>query len=160
MPFTPFHLGPILLIGLLLLLYLDLFALVVGAVILDIEPSYYLFFTNRGAFHGITHTLLVASLIALATSFIIYPFREKYTKLVEVFGLKQEVSYPKTLISLLIGTLSHVSLDMFLYPEMRPLYPLSGNPFFNAIPSPVIYEFCFVALIISIIIYVIRVITR
>lgn len=30
-----------------------------------------------------------------------------------------------------IGTYSHIILDMLLYREMNPLFPLNGNPFYS-----------------------------
>ena len=44
MPFTPFHLGPGLLLGLLLLSYVDLPTFLLASVIVDVEPFLALYF--------------------------------------------------------------------------------------------------------------------
>jgi len=60
MPFTPFHLGPALLIALVLLPYIDIVAICLGAIIPDIEPAYYLLFTDKGPYHGFFHLRYVS----------------------------------------------------------------------------------------------------
>ncbi|MHA1616144.1 MAG: hypothetical protein ACTSX9_02430 [Candidatus Njordarchaeales archaeon] len=160
MPFTPFHLGPALLIGLLFFPFLDIFALCLGSVILDLEPLYYLLFTYKGPYHGLFHTFLGATVAGVFLSIILYPLRRYYLWLVKLFKLEQSTSFRKILVSSLIGTYSHVILDMFLYPEMKPLYPILTNPFLNMLPSVTIYEICIVGFLVAVPLYIIRIIIR
>ena len=158
MPFTPFHLGPALLIGLLFFPFIDIIIICIASVIIDIEPAYYLFVLNKGPVHGIFHTYLMATVVAVILSIILYPIRVYYLRILSIFGLKQETSFRKMLVSSLIGTYSHVFLDMFLYPEMNPLYPLRGNPFLYALSPITVYGICVISFLIVIPLYIIRLI--
>jgi membrane-bound metal-dependent hydrolase YbcI (DUF457 family) len=45
------------------------------------------------------------------------------------------------------GALSHVILDSFLYPDIKPLYPLTINPLFEALSPSTVINACITALI-------------
>ena len=158
LPFTPFHLGPALFIGLLFFPFIDIIVICIASVIIDVEPAYYLFFTNRGPYHGLLHTYLMATVVGLILSIVMYPIRRYYLKLLSLFGLKQETNFKNILVSALIGTYSHIFLDMFLYPEMKPFYPFEGNPFLYALSVWTVYEICVVAFLLALPLYVIRLI--
>ena len=157
MPFTPFHLGPALLIALLLFPLIDIFVICVASVIIDIEPAYYLFIAGRGAYHGFLHTLLGGTLISLLMSPVLYYMRKLYLKIIDAFGLKQDTSFKKIVASSLIGVYGHILLDSFLYPEMNPLYPLQGNPLLYLIPAHVVYEICILSFLLAIPLYIYRI---
>lgn len=36
----------------------------------------------------------------------------------------------------LLGTMTHVILDMLVHPEMHPFYPIEGNPFYAGLLAP------------------------
>jgi len=129
MPFTPFHFGPSGLIGLLFSKLFDLFALLVSCVIVDVEPFFVLIFGLNYPMHGYCHTFLFGTLIALALSAILYKLRQPIAKIMSIFKLAQISSFPKILLSCLVGIYSHVALDSFLYTDIRPFYPASFNPF-------------------------------
>jgi len=158
MPFTPFHLGPAILIGLLFFPLIDIIIICIASVIVDIEPAYYLFFTQRGPYHGLLHTYLAATIISFLLTLIMYPLRNKYPKLLGFFGLKQETNHKRMLISALIGTYSHIFLDSFLYPEMHPFYPIRGNVMLYALSPITVYGICILSFLLAGIIYVIRII--
>jgi len=158
MPFTPFHLGPALFLSMLLFPFVDVVVIFIASVIVDIEPAYYLFFTPGGAYHGFIHTYLGCTLLSIILSIITYPLRKSYLKLLETFNLSQETSFSKILGSYLLGTYFHVFLDSFLYPEMKPFYPILGNPMLNMLGYVQVYGLCVLMFIIGLIIYVIRLI--
>lgn len=120
MPFTPFHLGPALLFG--LLFRLNVPAVLVGSVILDIE-ALYLLLTGADYLHGFFHSYLGASIVSLALGLL----------------------FKKTFLGFLAGTYSHVFLDSFLYPDMQPFWPAKVNPFLGLIGSGSIYGFSLLA---------------
>ena len=64
MPFTPFHWGPGLLFGLLLLGYMDLPTLFVSSVIVDVEPLLVLTLNLQYPLHGYLHTFLGGTILA------------------------------------------------------------------------------------------------
>lgn len=161
LPFTPFHLGPALLFGLAFLSVFDLPTLLLASVISDIEPFCVVFFNVTGyPLHGFFHSYLGASILAFLVLLIIYPFRHMLNRITEAFSIPQKQSFKKTLFTSFVGVYSHVLLDSFLYIEMMPFYPLQGNPFIHVLSSfgsyEVIYGFCGIAFILSVLLYVCR----
>jgi len=157
MPFTPFHLGPGLFVAMLLFPLIDVVVILIASVIVDVEPAYYLF-THGYVYHGFLHSFVGCSIVAVMLSLIAYPLRRVYLKILETFGLRQKTSFRKILISSLVGTNLHVLLDGFLYPEMNPFYPISGNPLLNMLSEATVYPICIITFILGATIYVARLI--
>ena len=155
MPFTPFHLGPTLLIGLLLFHYLDIASFLVSSVIVDVEP-FYLMFQRAAYLHGFFHSYLGASILGVLVALCIYPLRRGVERVLESFRIPQRSSFRKILFASLIGAYSHVFLDSFLYEEMRPFYPLEVNPFLNAVSAYSVYGFCGISILLGLVMYVYR----
>ncbi len=76
MPFTPFHLGPAVLIGFILLRYTDLPTLIVASVLVDLEPLAVLVFGLPGPLHGFFHSFLGASVAAAVLTWAMLRVRE------------------------------------------------------------------------------------
>ncbi|MFW9806630.1 MAG: hypothetical protein ACFFFK_07875 [Candidatus Thorarchaeota archaeon] len=157
MPFTPYHFGPALLIGTLLFPFVDFTTIMVASVILDIEPLSVMLFGLPMPLHSFFHTYLGATLIAVALSILIYPFRKYLNEIVSFFGLKQKSSIRQIVLASFIGTYSHVLLDSFLYAEMNPFFPLLGNPFLGILGFGFVYSLCIGLGIIGFFVYLIRV---
>lgn len=157
MPFTPFHLGPALFLSMLLFPFVDVTVIFIASIIIDVEPAYYLLFTSKGAYHGYLHTYLGSTIFSTILALITSPFRKYYLRMLKSFGLKQETSFRKILGSYLIGTYSHVFLDSFLYPEMNPLYPFSGNPCFKLLTFNQVYGLCILTFILGLFLYIFRI---
>ena len=157
MPFTPYHFGPGLLLGVVLFPFLDFSTVMVACVILDIEPLSVILFHLPFAAHGFFHSYVGATIVASALSIAIYPFRKYLNQLVSLFGLHQESSFRHIFPASIIGTYSHVILDSFLYPEMNPFYPLIGNPFLGFFQSSFVYDMCVFLGLLGIGVYVVRI---
>ncbi len=157
MPFTPFHLGPGLFIAMLFFPFIDVVVILVASVIIDIEPAYYLF-VHGYAYHGFFHSYLGCSIVAIVLSIGMYPLRRFYLKVLDFFGLRQKTDLKKILVSSLIGTNFHVLLDQFLYPEMTPFYPISGNPLLGMFDITTIYSLCIFMFILGVPLYAIHLI--
>ncbi len=142
MPFTPFHFGPALLAGVILFPFFDLATMLIGCVLLDIEPMLVLFLGLGGPLHGISHTYLVATLVSVVVSAIIWLVREPIKSIISAFGVVQEPKKIRIFIASLFGTYTHVFMDSFIYGEMNPFFSILGNPFLGLIASVVIYQFC------------------
>lgn len=160
MPFTPYHLGPALLIGVIFFPFVDIIAILVGSIILDIEPLLILTIGTGQPLHGISHTYLVATIVALLTTGIIWVLRGPLYEILSVFRIKQEPSIKKIGVSSILGTYSHVLMDSFLYPEMNPLFPILGNPFLGMVSVAFIYQLCLYCGIAGLFVYLIRFILR
>lgn len=158
MPFTPYHFGPGLLLGVVLLPFVDLSTIIIASVILDLEPLTVLMLQLPLPFHGFFHTYLGATIIACVLSLTIYPFRGYLNKLVSIFGLHQESSFRQIFPASIIGTCSHVFLDSFLYAEMNPFFPLIGNPFLGLFQLVFVYNICIFFGILGIGVYLLRII--
>lgn len=127
MPFTPFHLGP----GLLLksaVGRMSFGAFTVAQVAIDLEPAYRLA-TGTYPLHGWTHTLVGASALGIGAAFVSVPLlRYVNDRLAEAPGLPRVFSRPTTfgaVLGGLLGGVTHVLLDMLVHWDVRPLWPFA-----------------------------------
>ncbi len=157
MPFTPYHFGPGLLLGVLFFPFIDLSTVLVASVILDLEPLAVLFLSLPLPLHGFFHTYLGATIVASLLALAIWPFRGYLNKIVTVFGMHQESSFRHIFPASIIGTYSHVFLDSFLYAEMNPFYPLLGNPFLGIVQGAFVYNICVIFGLFGIGVYILRI---
>lgn len=67
--------------------------------------------------HGRGHTLVDALL---------------WAGLIALFGLRSQ----KWIFGAFLGGISHILLDMLVHPEMNPLFPIDGNPFYMGWMEP------------------------
>lgn len=133
MPFTPFHLGPGLGIGLPLRKYVHATTFIVANVILDVEPFLVLYLGLDYPLHGYLHSLLSALLVGLILGYSTF----KLERFIQPFYRKillepnSSLSMKSFLAAGVLGTVFHVLLDSPLYADIRPFYPLSTNPFYS-----------------------------
>jgi membrane-bound metal-dependent hydrolase YbcI (DUF457 family) len=157
-PFTPFHLGPSLVIGIILIYYIDFPTLLVASVILDIEPFLVLLLDLNYPLHGFFHSFLGGTIIILLLSFFMFKIRPILNPITDFFKIEQKSSFLNILTASIIGIYSHILLDAPLYSDMQPFFPLNFNPFLNAsgVPEITIYLFCAYCFIAAIMLYFIR----
>ena len=153
MPFTPFHLGPTFLVGMISRQRINLVAILLASIIVDIR-AIYCFFTQSYPLHGPLHTYLGASSLCFFLIIGIYISRKYLKNLSKVFNIEEDYSLQSIVLGTILGAWSHVLLDSFLYPEMSPLWPIEGNPFLGLIPSSWIYFFCAISFMIGGLLYV------
>lgn len=155
MPFTPFHLGPALVIGLPLKKYMHAPTFILANVILDVEPFLVLSFGLNYPLHGYLHTFILALLIGIAFGYVMV-FLEKYLHPL-YRGLllegNQTTSFNQFIIASILGTELHVLFDSPLYWDIQPFYPITMNPLYNPNLSLAIYSLCIWLGIIGITIY-------
>jgi len=158
MPFTPFHLGPALVIGIIFIYYLDFPTLLVASVILDIEPFLVLILDLNYPLHGFFHSFLGGTLIILPLSYIMFKIRPILNPITDFFKLEQNSSFLNILAASVVGIFSHILLDAPLYSDIQPFFPLKFNPFLyiSALPGITIYLFCVYCFIAAIMLYFIR----
>ncbi|MEE9377307.1 MAG: hypothetical protein V3V33_04645 [Candidatus Lokiarchaeia archaeon] len=160
MPFTPYHFGPGLFIGLLFLSFIDLPTFLIASVIVDIEPFLVLFFNLNYPLHGFFHSFIGGTIIALILAVIMTKIREIFTPIMSFFKIEQEISFKKILLASLLGIYIHILLDSPIYTDIRPFFPLDFNPFYRSTSLPGLLEtmicvWCFLA---GVIVYIIRLI--
>jgi hypothetical protein len=156
MPFTPFHLGPALLIGMLLFPWVSIASILISSIIVDIEPACVLFMGIGGPLHGPLHSYLGATMMSFGTTLVIYPFRKPIVTILSWFRIDQDASLRLIFLTALLWTYSHIFLDSFLYSEMNPFLPLLGNPFYGLVDSGTVYLWCSVSFIMGLVLYVYR----
>ena len=162
MPFTLFHLGPALLLGLALSFAFDLPTLMIASIILDAEPLYVLSFrVTEYPLHGFFHSYLGSSVIAVPVALAVYSLRGALDRIMGALRISQRSSFRKTLFTSFVGVYFHVFLDSFLYREMMPFYPLRANPFVNILSAydsyRVVCGFCSIAAVLGVALYVYRI---
>jgi len=158
MPFTPFHFGPGLLLGLLLLSFIDFPTFLVANVIVDVEPFLVLTFDLDYPLHGFFHSFLGGTLVAFLLAIIMNRIRGFFSPLLSFFKLEQRSSFRNILLASVTGVYLHIYLDSRMYLDIQPLYPLEANPFFvnTALPGLQEYMLCVWCFIGAAIVYGIR----
>lgn len=141
MPFTPFHMGPGLLIKAILQGSFSLMVFGWAQIIMDIQPLVVLL-TGEGHLHGFSHTYIGATLIGAGAA-----LTGKYAA---EFGLRLmglirflPISWPIAIISAFIGSFSHVLLDSIMHTDITPFAPfLLNNPFLGFLSVEMLHKLC------------------
>lgn len=141
MPFTPFHMGPGLLIKALLQGSFSLMVFGWAQIIMDIQPLVVIL-TGEGHLHGFSHTYLGATLIGIGSALTGKYAAELGLRLIgEARYLP--ISWPVTIISAFIGSYSHVLLDSVMHADLQPFAPfMPSNPFLGFVSVEVLHKFC------------------
>jgi len=155
MPFTPFHLGPALCLGIPLRKYIHVPTFILANVILDTEPMLTLFLGLHYPLHGYAHTLIAAIGAGVALGFAMFLLGRTLHPLFKTLLLEPETPFKKSpyLIAGVLGAVIHVLFDAPLYGEIQPFYPLNINPLHGSFSSLEIYLLSFWMGILGIILY-------
>ena len=158
MPFTPYHFGPALFLGLLLLSFIDFPTFLIASVIVDIEPFLVLALNLDYPLHGFFHSLLGGTLVAIPLTLIMHKIRDKISQVLSFFRLEQEISFKRILVASLSGIYIHILLDSRIYTDIQPFCPSTYNPLLTTgiLAGLDSYIFCIWAFFGAVIIYIIR----
>ena len=143
MPFTPFHMGPALAVGLPLKRFIHVPTFALGNVVLDVEPLVVLVYGLDYPLHGYLHTLVGALVVGLALGRLMYGLEGAFSPLWRALLL--EVGPPRLgpfLAGGVAGAVLHVLLDSPLYSDIRPLYPAQVNPLYSPGLTSAVYMAC------------------
>ena len=125
MPFTPFHMGPGLLMKALLQGSFSLMVFGLAQIIMDIQPLVVIL-TGEGHLHGFSHTYVGATLIGIGSS-----LSGKYASELGLRLIGQvrylPISWPVAIISAFVGSYSHVLLDSVMHGDVEPFAPFMLN---------------------------------
>jgi membrane-bound metal-dependent hydrolase YbcI (DUF457 family) len=156
MPFTPFHLGPALVPGLLLRRQLHLPTLLLASIAVDFEPLLVLILRLDYPLHGYLHTFLFAIPCGVAIGYATMHMEKLFDFLYKALLLEEAkpMGRKSFLLAGLIGVSSHVLLDSPLYRDIRPFYPLEANPLYSPSLTLPIYLFCACTLLVGFTIYI------
>jgi hypothetical protein len=156
MPFTPFHFGPAMVFGLPLRKYLHVPTFLVANVIVDVEPLLVLVLGLNYPLHGYFHTFIFAALTGLALGYVMFTLDRSLVSFYRFFRLvsKDNQNIKTFIVTGVSGAIFHVLLDSPLYSDIRPLFPLALNPFYNPSLSLAMYSFCVWMGILGIVYYI------
>jgi len=132
MPLTPFHLGPGLFLGSLTLRFFNLWAVLLGSVVMDIEPAVLLFINPCYScpHHGFFHSILGAIFGSLILAVILWKFREKLDKISLMFKIQQSFSFPVLFFSSLTAWILHIFFDNLTHYDVFLFWPFHFKPFY------------------------------
>lgn len=153
MPFTPFHLGPALLFGIVLFRWLDFPTFLAANVIVDTRAVLVFFGVHNGRLHGPLHTFVFGTILALVLSVSVYSAKPFLNRLLDPFQLEQARAWRNVVAAALVGVFLHICLDSMLYTDIRPFYPMSFNPFFGLLSAFEVYGLCVLASVFGVITY-------
>jgi len=156
LPFTPFHLGPALAIGLPLRKIIHTPTFIIANLIIDIEPFTVMILRLRYPLHGYLHTFISAIIVGILLGYFMYKLEKLLHELYDELLLTP--IYHRNLKPYIIagttGTVIHVLLDSPMYYDIKPFCPLTINPLFNPELTIIIYELCGLMFIAGIIYYI------
>jgi len=144
MPFTPFHMGPGILIKALLQGSFSLMVFGWAQIVMDLQPLFVLL-TGEGHLHGFSHTYVGATLLGIFSTLSGKYLSELGLKLIGVAKENSPIKITWWIAfgSALTGTYSHVVLDSIMHSDIEPFYPLSqANSILGFISVNELHQFC------------------
>ncbi len=156
MPFTVFHFGPGILIGLLTLKYLDFPTFVAANLVVDWRAALVFFgvWPFGGPLHSWLSTYPGAVLSGAILSVAMIHIRPHLQKSLEDIRIKQDFSNRKILVSALLGVVIHVSLDAFHHPNIQPFLIEGVKPFFGLMTTSQVRALTFACILASFPVYI------
>ncbi len=151
MPLTPFHLGPGLFFGMLLLRVFNLFAFLAGSVIMDIEPIVLIFVKKcylSCPHHSFFHSILGALVGSIAVALILKIFARPLEKFSLKLKIKQSFSFPILFLSSFSAWFLHIFFDSLTHFDVFPFWPSKYNPFL--IGRQIYWQLCAILVLIGI----------
>jgi membrane-bound metal-dependent hydrolase YbcI (DUF457 family) len=156
MPLTPYHVGPALMVALLLYPLLDIPTFLLASIILDLEPLAVFLGLANWSMHGVFHSLTTGSLVGIVLALPMF-LVTRYIQPIQIGkDIPKRPSLKNIIITSELGVWIHIIMDSFLYNDLKLLYPLKWNPFYTLIPERLIINFCLISLPVAFIIYLIR----
>lgn len=126
--FTLFHYPVAYSIYLMFKKKLNLYDLVFGAFMVDLEIPV-LIMLNMQTDRLVLHSIFGAILLSVPIAYALYPITHKISKTLGIFSK----SRPESKISLAIGALSHSLLDSLNHDSNPLLFPFAGDPYIGLV---------------------------
>ena len=143
MPFTPFHMGPGILVKALLRSSFSLMVFGWAQIVMDIQPLISMI-TGKGDLHGFSHTYIGASLLVIVSA-----LSGKYLSQFGLWVLRirdsihHQISWGVVFLSAFVGCFSHVLLDSIMHSDVQPFSPfIQDNMFLRLVSVPVLHKIC------------------
>jgi len=153
MPFTPLHFGPMSTLAFSLKGRLDLPVFLLANIIIDMEPLTVMLLQLNIPEHAVFHSFTVGGLLGVCWGFLAYGLRRPITRMMMGLKLPYEPGLKKAIVAGILGVWSNVILDAILYPEIKLLYPLEGNPLYGLMATKTLVLICAFFFIPAVILY-------
>jgi hypothetical protein len=141
MPFTPFHMGPGLLLKAVMQGSFSLMVFGWAQIVMDIQPLIVMI-TGEGHLHGFTHTLIGATLLGAVSALTGKYLAELGLRLLDLQRFIP-IRWPIAIISAYVGTYSHVMLDAIMHADLQPFAPSSlYNPLLGTLSVATLHKLC------------------
>ena len=151
MPFTPYHIGPGILIK---ALFQSSFSLIVFGwtqILMDIQPLIVLL-SGEGHLHGSSHTFIGCALISIVAAVSGKYLGELGLRVLAIAAWPaRDITWRVSFISAFIGGFSHILLDSIMHADVQPFYPFNPeNPFLGLLSVNALHELCIYSGIVGI----------
>lgn len=148
MPITPFHFGPGALIKAAVPNHVSWTTFALANCLIDAEPIV-LFLTTGDPAHPWLHTPPGALLVAVVSATLGKPLCEVWLRWwnrnlssaqARWLGTSTMITARSAWLGALLGTSTHLTMDMFMHADVRPAWPLlDGNPMVGMIELDVLH---------------------
>jgi hypothetical protein len=142
-PFTPFHMGPGILVKALLQGSFSLMVFGWSQIVMDLQPLVAIV-TGEGKLHGFTHTYVGSTLIAIFSA-VTGKYLSQWALVVFSNGAQRGIiiRWWVAFLSAFIGAYSHVILDSIMHTDIEPLSPFSPfNELLGLVSVAALHKFC------------------
>ena len=154
MPFTPFHMGPGILVKSVLGGSFSLMVFGWSQIVIDLQPLYVLI-QGHGRLHGFSHTYLGAAVVTVVAG-----LTGKWLSEIGLFvmGLnpsrRLKISWYVVFASAFVGSFSHVFIDSIMHSDVHPFFPLTArNGFHQLVCTDMLHILCLASGVIGGLIY-------
>ena len=142
MPFTPFHVGPGLLLKSLAPKRSSIVAFTLSNVAVDLETLYHIV-RHEYPLHRWAHTFVAATAIGVAVGALYGVIVRRYARTGDASPLAAEAKLVPAVIGGLLGGATHPLLDGMMHADTHPFMPFSqANPFLGLMSPAGVMELC------------------
>ncbi len=133
MPFTPYHIGPNGFLGLQLRKYLDLPALILANVAIDLEVLIIREFHLGYPIHRYCHTLLIGCAVGALMGLILWLIRPLPKLAMRLLRLPYQPTRLKMVFSGALGAALHILVDGLYHHDVKVFWPSNYRLWIKAI---------------------------
>jgi len=151
MPYTPYHVGPSGFLGLVLKKYIDLPVFLLANIVVDIEVLYW----QQWPIHRVVHTLLIGAIAGIIWGLIAYPFRNIFSKLMQLIHLPYKTNLCKMIVSGILGIWLHIVIDAPYNWDINLFWPSRIKPLYGLISKSKMQLVCIAFWLMALIVYIV-----
>ncbi|MDD5064417.1 MAG: hypothetical protein PHQ35_06620 [Phycisphaerae bacterium] len=153
MPFTPYHFGPSVFVGLTLRKWLDVPVFVLANVIVDLEVLLARYLGHGWTVHEYFHTLLIGAAVGVFWGIAAYPLRHFFEKMMRILLIPYRTGFWKMVVSGVLGVWLHAVIDAIYHWDVRIFWPSKAKPLWRLLSQEQVEIVCIGFLIAAAVIY-------